>query len=69
VPRYAGGCSCQAGTSTVIPALPRNLSQPIFRGILTQVTSGDVAVSAPTGKSSAVGPYVSSFYLGGTVGG
>lgn len=39
-------------------------------GILVQASStGFVAVSAPTGTSAAVGLYVSSFYLGGTVGG
>jgi predicted MFS family arabinose efflux permease len=39
-------------------------------GILTQATStGYVAVNAPAGTSSAVGLYVSVFYLGGTVGG
>jgi MFS transporter, YNFM family, putative membrane transport protein len=39
-------------------------------GILTQASStGYVAVTAPAGTSAAVGLYVSSFYLGGTVGG
>jgi predicted MFS family arabinose efflux permease len=39
-------------------------------GILTQASStGYVAATAPTGTSAAVGLYVSSFYLGGTVGG
>jgi predicted MFS family arabinose efflux permease len=39
-------------------------------GILTQASStGYVAANAPSGTSSAVGLYVSVFYLGGTVGG
>ena len=39
-------------------------------GILVQATStGFVAASAPAGTSGAVGLYVTSFYLGGTVGG
>lgn len=39
-------------------------------GILVQATStGFVTISAPVGTSAAVGLYVTSFYLGGTIGG
>lgn len=39
-------------------------------GILVQATStGFVTVSAPVGTSAAVGLYVTSFYLGGSIGG
>ena len=39
-------------------------------GMLSQATStGYVTASAPEGRSSAIGLYVSSFYIGGSVGG
>lgn len=58
---------------TLVPSVPVIiLGLTIFStcGILIQATStGFVTVSAPAGTSGAVGLYVSSFYLGGTVGG
>lgn len=58
---------------TLVPSVPVIiLGLMVFSacGILVQATStGYVAISAPTGTSAAVGLYVLSFYLGGTVGG
>jgi predicted MFS family arabinose efflux permease len=58
---------------TLLPSVPAIvLGLLIFStcGILIQATStGYVAASARSGTSSAVGLYVSFFYLGGTVGG
>ena len=58
---------------TLVPSVPVIIvGLAIFStcGILIQATStGFVAISAPAGTSGAVGIYVSSFYLGGTIGG
>ena len=56
--------------SPFVPIIILGLAVFSSSGILVQATStGFVAVSAPAGTSGAVGLYVTSFYLGGTVGG
>ena len=56
--------------ATPIPVIVLGLSLFAGCGMLSQATStGYVTASAPEGRSSAIGLYVSSFYTGGSVGG
>ena len=65
---WAGGLLLTLAPS--VPLIVLGLLIFSTSGILTQASStGYVAANAPNGTSSAVGLYVSVFYLGGTVGG
>jgi YNFM family putative membrane transporter len=65
---WAGGLLLTLASS--VPLIVAGLLIFSTCGILTQASStGYVAANAPAGTSSAVGLYVSVFYLGGTVGG
>lgn len=53
-----------------VPVIVCGLAAASICGVLTQASStGYVAITAQGGTSSAVGLYVTSFYVGGTVGG